>query len=89
MRHNTLKNQTVSVPHFSIASDNVDTHMHTAQLVDAAWNFAYTSLWNNTQFSTKEADAAKEKSLNISHWQKKAAKPLYRFANGCCLPAIM
>ena len=56
-----MKSQTVPTPHLTIITGNVDAYMHTAQLVDAAWNFAYTSLWNNTIFSTKEAEAAKEK----------------------------
>ena len=31
------------------------------QLVDAAWNFAYSSIWNSTQFSQREVRSAKEK----------------------------
>lgn len=79
MRHNTLKNPTVSVPHLTIVTDDVDSHMQTAQLVDAAWNFAYTSLWNNTMFSTKEADAAKEKIFEYFSLAKDTRKAFVSF----------
>ena len=79
MRHNTMKNQTLSVPHLSIVTDDVNTHMHTAQLVDAAWNFAYTSLWNNTIFSTKEAEAAKEKIFEYFSLAKDTRKAFVSF----------
>ncbi len=79
MRHNNMKNQTVSVPHLSIVMDNIDSHMQTAQLVDAAWNFAYTSLWNTTLFSTKEADAAKEKIFEYFSLAKDTRKAFVSF----------
>lgn len=79
MRHNTLKNATVSVPHLTIVTDDVASHMQMAQLVDAAWNFAYTSLWNNTLFSTKEADAAKEKIFEYFSLAKDKRKAFVSF----------
>lgn len=79
MKHNTLKNRPVSVHHLSIVTVNVDAHMHTAQLVDAAWNFAYTSLWNNAIFSTKEAEAAKEKIFEYFSLAKDTRKAFVSF----------
>lgn len=79
MRHNTMKNQSLCLPHLTIVTGDVESHLHTARLVDGAWNFAYTSLWNNTQFSTKETDAAKEKIFEYFSLAKDTRKAFVSF----------
>jgi len=48
--------------------------------VSAAWNFAYSSLWNSTQFSTKEIRTAKEK---IEDYFTLAKNPRNAFLSFC------
>ena len=57
-------------------------------LVNTAWNFAYTALWNDVQFSSKEMENAK---LQIAAWLQSEIKKRHSllFANGYCWPASM
>lgn len=48
-------------------------------LVNTAWNFAYSALWNCTQFSTKEIEAAKEKIAEYLHLFKNPQKAFLIF----------
>lgn len=48
--------------------------------VNAAWNFAYSSLWNSTQFSTKEIQTAKDK---IEEYFLLAKNPRKAFLSFC------
>lgn len=60
----------------------VDPSMRTrmSHLVNTAWNFAYSSLWNCNQFSTKEITASKEK---IEEYLRAAANPEKAFRAFC------
>ncbi len=51
-----------------------------APLINAAWNFAYSSLWNSTQFSQKEIETGKEK---IAEYLKLAKHPARAFSIFC------
>lgn len=48
--------------------------------VNAAWNFAYSSLWNSTQFSSKEVRASKQ---NIEDYFTLAKNPHNAFLSFC------
>ncbi len=50
-----------------------------SKLVNTAWNFAYSALWNCTQFSTKEIDAAKEKIAEYLQLSKNSEKAFLAF----------
>lgn len=50
------------------------------ELVDAAWLFAYSTLWNNQVFSTLEKSEAK---FYIREWIEGTKKPLKAFSNFC------
>jgi hypothetical protein len=50
-----------------------------SKLVKTAWNFAYSALWNCTQFSSKEINAAKEKIEEYLLLSKNPEKALLIF----------
>lgn len=50
------------------------------QFVNAAWNFAYSSLWNSTQFSSKEIRTTKQ---NIEVYFLLAKSPRNAFLSFC------
>lgn len=80
MRQNTMKAETFSVPKLRVVKSATDTTTELAQLVTAAWNFSYTSLWNTTIYSTKEVNAAKEK---IYEYLALAKSPRKAFLSLC------
>jgi hypothetical protein len=62
MQHHKLSQQYGKVnPLHAIKGGLLQPQQQLANLVNAAWNFAYSSLWNSSQFSQTEAENAKEK----------------------------
>jgi hypothetical protein len=49
-------------------------------LVDTAWNFAYSALWNTTLFSDKEVKAAKARITDLFSSSKNSDKAFIDFA---------
>ena len=50
------------------------------QIVNGAWNFSYSLLWNNKQFNETEIALAKEM---LSSYFRKADKPVQAFVEFC------
>lgn len=64
----------------STGSSYLAANAEVTQLVDTAWNFAYSCLWNMTTLSTKEVKAAKERIHEILTATK---RPRRRFVAFC------
>lgn len=77
MKQSTLKAFTNPLPDFSVIFGSKD---EITQLVDTAWLFAYSTLWNNHEFSTIEKSEAK---YYIKEWITGTKKPLKAFTNFC------
>lgn len=80
MRQQALRNQKTTRPMMRVVKGLKDTQTELAPLVNTAWNFAYSSLWNCTQFSQKEIDTAKEK---IEEYLRLAKHPEKAFSIFC------
>lgn len=65
------------LPDFSVIFGGKD---EVTGLVDTAWLFAYSTLWNNHEFSTLEKSEAK---YYIKEWITGTKKPVKAFANFC------
>ena len=61
MRQRTMKMKGNNQPELKVIRGFLDDKTEVAPLVNSAWNFAYSALWNAVQFSSKEVNAAKEK----------------------------
>ncbi|RZK08543.1 MAG: hypothetical protein EOO46_14190 [Flavobacterium sp.] len=61
MRQSTTSKQISSIPELKAIRGALFETSPVENLVNAAWNFAYSSLWNSTYFSTREINIAKEK----------------------------
>lgn len=75
MRQNTMKAASLSAPLLTVVKGSRNAQAEISALVNAAWNFAYTALWNTTLFSNKEINAAKERIheyLTLSKYPRKA-----------------
>lgn len=59
MRSSALKKETYTAPTLKVV--HKETSDSTQNLIDIGWNFAYCCLWNATEFSSREIDAAKSK----------------------------
>jgi hypothetical protein len=57
-----------------VIKGSIDQQNELVPLVNTAWNFAYSSLWNCTQFSQKEIETAKEKIFEFFILSKNPAK---------------
>lgn len=57
----TTSKRTSNIPQLQAIKGGLFEPQPVEHLVDAAWNFAYSSLWNSTQFSPKEIQRTKEK----------------------------
>jgi len=77
MKHATMKAFSNPLPDFSVVFGSKD---ETQQLVDTAWDFAYSVLWNNHIFSGIEKNEAK---YYIKEWITGTKKPLKAFTNFC------
>jgi hypothetical protein len=60
MRQATINNQRNYSPQLRVIKETPGPNKKEDKLVDAAWNFVYTALWNAVQFSSKEAENAKQ-----------------------------
>ncbi|WP_207515023.1 hypothetical protein [Longitalea luteola] len=65
------------LPDFSVIFGNKD---EITNLVDTAWLFTYSTLWNNHEFSSLEKSEAK---YYIKEWITGGKKPLKAFTNFC------
>ena len=75
MRHQTAPKLRTYRPIMRIVKGGNEEQTELTSLINAAWNFAYSSLWNCTQFSTKEIETGKEKIgeyLSLSNHPAKA-----------------
>ncbi len=79
MRSNTMKAETISKPSLRVIKGYLNANAEVSQLVDSAWNFAYSSLWNSTIFSTKEIDAAKARIFEYLTLAKSSRKAFLSF----------
>lgn len=61
MRQQALRKERTTKPFMRVVKGLKETQAELAPLVNTAWNFAYSSLWNHVQFSSKEIEVAKEK----------------------------
>lgn len=80
MRQSTMKTKSNSHPELKVIRGFFHEETEVAPLVHSAWNFAYSSLWNAVQFSTKEINAAKE---NITEYFQLAKDPRKAFLSFC------
>jgi len=60
MRQHSKKIKQTYHPTLKVVKGYKEQQADLSHLVDTAWTFAYSSLWNCSLFSTKEIDAAKE-----------------------------
>jgi hypothetical protein len=65
MRQAIIKNNNDHSPKLRIVKESRPAENDQLQLVNTAWNFAYTALWNTVQFSLKEIEKAKQQ---IAAW---------------------
>lgn len=79
MRSNTMKAESISIPSLRVVKGYLNANAEVAQLVNAAWNFAYSSLWSTTIFSTKEIDAAKARIFEYLTLAKSPRKAFLSF----------
>jgi len=89
MRQQALRKERTNRPVMRVVKGLKDTQTELAPLVNTAWNFAYSSLWNCTQFSQKEIDTAKENIEEYLRLQSILKKHFPFSAKGYCLPGII
>lgn len=80
MRQRTMKTKRMYQPELTVIVGGLEEQSQTRHLVNAAWNFAYSSLWNNVQFSSKEIRESKEK---ISEYFELSKLPRKAFLSFC------
>lgn len=80
MRHSALKRERAFKSTMRVVKGMNEAKPELTPLITAAWNFAYSSLWNSTQFSQKEIDTAKEK---IAEYLRLAEHPAKAFSIFC------
>jgi hypothetical protein len=80
MRENTTSLQHSNIPDLIAIKGALFETSPVENLVNTAWNFAYSSLWNGTQFSQKEIRYAKEK---IEEYFTLAENPRKAFLSFC------
>ena len=80
MRQSTTSLQHSNIPELKAIKGALFETSPVENLVNAAWNFAYSSLWNSTQFSAKEIRYAKEK---IEEYFTLAKNPRKAFLSFC------
>lgn len=80
MRQQTMKMKRSYQPELTVIMGQLQEQSDLKHLVNTAWNFAYSSLWNNVQFSSKEIREAKEK---ISEYFELAKLPRKAFLSFC------
>lgn len=61
MKQSTTSKRTSNIPQLQAIKGGLFELQPVAHFVNAAWNFAYSSLWNSTHFSEREICNAKEK----------------------------
>ncbi len=61
MRHTNRQKNKLRKNAVKLAKEEFISNPQINKLANTAWNFAYSTLWNCTQFSSKEINAAKEK----------------------------
>lgn len=76
----TMSKQNSNIPELKPVKGGLFETAPVEQFVNAAWNFAYSSLWNSTQFSSKEIRTAKEK---IEDYFTLAKNPRSAFLSFC------
>lgn len=76
----TTSKRTSNIPELTAIKGGLSQTQPIEHLVSTAWNFAYSSLWNSTQFSTKEVRAAKQ---NIEEYFTLAKNPRNAFLSFC------
>lgn len=80
MRHQTLRKDKTVRPALRVVRPTEQSQKSLSHLTNTAWNFAYSSLWNSTQFSGKETEAAKER---ISEFLRLSKDPQKAFSSFC------
>lgn len=80
MRHQTAQKLRNNRPTMRVVKGMNEQQTALAPLINATWNFAYSSLWNSTQFSQKEIETGKEK---IAEYLKLAKHPVRAFSIFC------
>ena len=76
----TTSKRTSNIPELTAIKGGLLQTQPIEHLVSTAWNFAYSSLWNSTQFSTKEVRAAKQ---NFEEYFTLAKNPRNAFLSFC------
>lgn len=77
---NTTSKRSSNIPELTAIKGGQFQTQPTEHFVHAAWNFAYSSLWNSTQFSAREIRTAKEK---IEEYFLLAKNPRNAFLTFC------
>lgn len=80
MTHQATRRKRMYNPTMRVVKSLLESKTELTSLTETAWNFAYSSLWNCTQFSQKEIDTAKEK---IEEYLRLAKDPSKAFAAFC------
>ncbi len=80
MRQSTTSLQHSNTPELKAIKGSLFETAPSENLINAAWNFAYSSLWNSTQFSAREIRTSKEK---ISAYFTLAKNPRNAFLSFC------
>lgn len=74
MAHQTVRRKKVYNPTMRVVKGMEERKTAIAGLTATAWSFAYSSLWNCTQFSEKEVEAAKERIREFLHLSREPQK---------------
>lgn len=80
MKLHTMKTVRTYQPKLTVILGQLQEQSQVNHLVDTAWNFAYSCLWNNMQFSSREVQVSKEK---IREYFELAKLPRKAFLTFC------
>jgi len=80
MTQSTTSLQNSNTPELKAIKGSLFQTAPSENLINAAWNFAYSSLWNSTQFSAREIRTSKEK---IEEYFTLAKNPRNAFLSFC------
>jgi hypothetical protein len=80
MAQQTVRRKRIYHPTMRVVKSLNEQQTELAPLINTAWNFAYSSLWNCTQFSQKEIETGKEK---IAEYLLLAKNPARAFSIFC------
>ncbi len=88
MRQHIPKTKGNSEPTLRVVRNPAYERPELIKLAATAWTFAYSALWNGTQFSSKEVQAAKERIIEYLQLSKQPRKALLSFCQRVVLARL-